>query len=471
MNFNENQINLTLNSKNERYSPISTNPFGTLEVSKVKNELLKKINKCKENEKKIISLFGIKFSKEQKNQEIKDKRVSKGIDKSFSSSSVLSNLNELLKFQKKRTSVPFLNHMNIQPDILSNIQRKLKKFKTNLTLNTNNISNIKFDIINKRQNSSKNINKNLNKIKNSPFITELKEISPVNSFSDIGKNNKNNNNSKFFVTESLNDEQNIKQFNHKKLIKFNNQFSFNKFAPINIKTDSPLILNKLVKNPLSNKSLKNLKPLSILKFPLFHKKQLISFHSTNDLSSKHIKINSLNDNKNKGDSFSSVNIKNSSDEIQSIIDDKKQKKIKNKKRNYQKENLIFSLMIKNKILNLENEMNNNSKEKEKSNDEYNSYIKYMIKKYKYIYHMINTYSTYQFLKSDYDIKKDKIPKFIYSINEDNQNPKRIKIMQSARNKLHKNKHLIRYLIEDTNYINRRMNKNIDKFCEKMKYLK
>ena len=126
-------------------------------------------------------------------------------------------------------------------------------------------------------------------------------------------------------------------------------------------------------------------------------------------------------------------------------------------------------MIKNKILNLENEMNNNSKEKEKSNDEYNSYIKYMIKKSKYIYHMINTYSTYQFLKSDYDIKKDKIPKFIYSINEDNQNPKRIKIMQSARNKLHKNKHLIRYLIEDTNYINRRMNKNIDKFCEKMKY--
>ena len=321
--------------------------------------------------------------------------------------------------------------MNIQPDILSNIQRKLKKFKTNLTLNTNNISNIKFDIINKRQNSSKNINKNLNKIKNSPFITELKEISPVNSFSNIDKNNKNNNNSKFFVTESLNDEQNIKQFNHKKLIKFNNQFSFNKFAPINIKTDSPLILNKLVKNPLSNKSLKNLKPLSILKFPLFHKKQLISFHSTNDLSSKHIKINSLNDNKNKGDSFSSVNIKNSSDEIQSIIDDKKQKKIKNKKRNYQKENLIFSLMIKNKILNLENEMNNNSKEKEKSNDEYNSYIKYMIKKSKYIYHMINTYSTYQFLKSDYDIKKDKIPKFIYSINEDNQNPKRIKIMQSA----------------------------------------
>ena len=126
-------------------------------------------------------------------------------------------------------------------------------------------------------------------------------------------------------------------------------------------------------------------------------------------------------------------------------------------------------MIKNKILNLENEMNNNSKEKEKSNDEYNSYIKYMIKKSKYIYHMINTYSTYQFLKSDYDIKKDKIPKFIYSINEDNQNPKRIKIMQSARNKLHKNKHLIRYLIEDTNYINRRMNKNIDKFYEKMKY--
>ena len=126
-------------------------------------------------------------------------------------------------------------------------------------------------------------------------------------------------------------------------------------------------------------------------------------------------------------------------------------------------------MIKNKILNLENDMNNNSKEKEKSNDEYNSYIKYMIKKSKYIYHMINTYSTYQFLKSDYDIKKDKIPKFIYSINEDNQNPKRIKIMQSARNKLHKNKHLIIYLIEDTNYINRRMNKNIDKFCEKMKY--
>ena len=67
------------------------------------------------------------------------------------------------------------------------------------------------------------------------------------------------------------------------------------------------------------------------------------------------------------------------------------------------------------------------------------------------------------------IKKDKIPKFIYSINEDNQNPKRIKIMQSARNKLHKNKHLIRYLIEDTNYINRRMNKNIDKYYEKMKY--
>ena len=443
-------------------------PFTPFKISRVKNDFLKKFIYYKEKEKKYMTLFGVDVDKENNKKGKTNKNNAKKFEKSFSSSSVLLNLNEILSLRsigRKSTKNPI--NLNIQ--MLPQIQRRLKRYKTNLSINLNNINNIKLsntsakNLIKEENASSKN---KMQKIIKSPFITDVKEIhsnNPISSFDKLELNKINNTLNLFDI---LNEKCENKS--HNKIYKFNNHFSFNKMIPFNFNKDSHILINnKHPKEHLSNKSAKNIKSLSIMKNQLSRNKLNLFYNlSEKNLISNHINDLTKDKSKNKTDSLSSHPSQNSS-EMKSSKDNKS-KIHKNIVEKYSNKNLLRN-MIKNKISDLQKEIDNNSKEQEKTNDMYKLYIKYMIHKSKFIYNIIDKHLINQIKNIDYKVKQTEIPQNILTIMEDNKNKTKKSRLQKMRNKIEKNEHLIHYLIAKNKQANQIANFKIDNILEKSNY--
>ena len=142
--MNLNKYKHSPNDDNVKKSLNNIHPFSSFKVSKVRNGFLKQINNYKEKEKKCMTLFGvdpdnIKNTKGNQNN-------MKKYQKSLSSSSIITSLKELFSLNhKKKNSLPVINQINLNFQILPHIKRSIRKYRTNLLINTNNINNIKFD--------------------------------------------------------------------------------------------------------------------------------------------------------------------------------------------------------------------------------------------------------------------------------------------------------------------------------------
>ena len=140
-----NKFNLISNKEKRKFNIDNFKPFSFFKVTKIKNDFSKKLLEYKEKEKNFMSLFGIKTLSNSKMSK-RNKNSGNKIQKSMSSASVLSSLNEILSLNhEKKTSMSLINQVNIDFHKLPKIQRSLRRFKTNLSINTNNINNNKFD--------------------------------------------------------------------------------------------------------------------------------------------------------------------------------------------------------------------------------------------------------------------------------------------------------------------------------------
>ena len=301
----------------------------------------------------------------------------------------------------------------------------------------------------------------------------MKEINQINSPS---KQNNSEFNPNLKLTEILN-ENNQKTISNNKLMSFNNHFSFNNLIPFNqlksFRFDSHSLSNdKLFLKSFSNKSLVGFKPLSLIKTP---RNNRYKFSQNYSLSENKLNLNHINmsKDKNKQSSISSLksqDSENSSAEIISTshyinekikIEDKKERKYTNKKKK-----MIFNLKFKNKILNFQQELDKISKEHEKNEDEYNLYIKYMIKKCKFICGIIDKNFTNKIPESEYNIKRKEMSKFMYSVLEEKNNKKKKAELEQMRFQITRNLERINSLIVKNNYLNRRVYSNAKKFIDK-----
>ena len=271
------------------------------------------------------------------------------------------------------------------------------------------------------------------------------------------------------ITESLNENQENDKQKKEKNLNFNNHFSFNKMSPISIKSqislhfESPISFpDKKELNKLSNRSILDIKSISILNNPINNRNKPSSFYQNFEKNLISKNINDFKDNKRKN-SLSSLQSQNSSD-IKSIDDNNQMTDIKNGKKVFNKKRKkIFNLIFKEKIFDLQKEINNNSNAHEKSKYSYNSYIKYMIKKSKFIYNILDNHLTYKVPKNEYNIKKNELPEFIQTIIKENQDKKKVEEIRTMRNKIDKNELKITRLINENQYINRRVNYHLNKY--------
>ena len=198
-----NKFNLVSNKEKRKFNIDNFQPFSFFKVTKIKNDFSKKLLEYKEKEKNFMSLFGIKTLSNSKMSK-RNKNSGNKIQKSMSSASVLSSLNEILSLNhEKKTSMSLINQVNIDFHKLPKIQRSLRRFKTNLSINTNNINNNKFDNMTLRnmiKENKKIQNKQINSTKNILFITDIKDNNPINQ---TPKHIKTNINSYFILNESL----------------------------------------------------------------------------------------------------------------------------------------------------------------------------------------------------------------------------------------------------------------------------
>ena len=284
--------------------------------------------------------------------------------------------------------------------------------------------------------------KNLNKLNNSPFITEITEKNSNNYISNSVKNI-------YELNELL---------NSKKIL--NDKFTYNKSTSINnnyqktLSLEQPILYNnQFSQKSFSNKILNNIKSLSILKSPLNNRKKTNIYHSLSENKLFSSNNNSSKKDSNRNNDTSSQRNLNLSEELKSSINEQSTnpKKILNRKYNKQ-----FNLMIKNKLSDLEEEINKDSKEQEKTDEEYNSYIKYMIKKSKYIYNILEKNLTIKIPESDYNITKQKL------FSKKNKNNYKRREFFKLKSKLKENEHKMFSLLNDYNYLRRKVYHKIDK---------
>ena len=196
-----------------------------------------------------------------------------------------------------------------------------------------------------------------------------------------------------------------------------------------------------------------MKSLSILNSPLNNRKKTNIYHSLSENKLFSSNNNSSKKDSNRNNDTSSLKNLNLSEELKSSINEQSTnpKKILNKKYNKQ-----FNLMIKNKLSDLEEEINKDSKEQEKTDEEYNSYIKYMIKKSKYIYNILEKNLTIKIPESDYNITKQKF------LSKKNKNNYKRREFFKLKSKLKENEHKMFSLLNDYNYLKRKVYHKIDK---------
>ena len=466
-------------------------PFSFFKIPKVKKSFSKLIKSYEEKEKKYMTLFGIRLS--NSNNKIisrnKKRNKSKNFQKSLSNSSMISNLKKLFSLNlDKKNSLFQINPMDLK--LFPHIQRNLRRYTTNIAINTNNINNIKFDnlflnrmIDKKRKTTLKNA---IFKSSKSPFITDIKEIKEITPNNSKLKNNKNIDSSDLILNEMLSGNIENNKLKSNNFFNFNNHFSFNKLNSIN--SPKSLKLNSFscidLKNDLktlSNKSLMNIKSSSKKKTQIIRKDKFNEFNPS--LSEKNLILKNINNQKNKDknersslSSLKNQDSDNSSADLNSISNNNDNNKVFNNDKAIRKRKLkknkkkIFNLMFKDKIFDLQKEIDKCSKEQEKNEDEYNLYIKYMIKKCKFIYDLIDTNFTFKIPESEYDIKNNEISKFIDSIDKENKNKKRKAEFKQRRFQILKNEYRIKNLANENNNLNRRIIKKLQKFLEKNNFI-
>ncbi len=427
------------NNKNNKLSFRNLHPFSAFKTSKIKNDFLKQINKYEEKENNCMSLFGIDISNINKNND-KNKRSDNSSEKSMNSSLSKSLKNILLlKNPNKKNSLPINNQIIFNFDLFPHIQRKVKKFKTNLSINTNNINNKQINNLILTNLFETKTKKDLNKLNKSNFITDIME-NKSNNFNYISNSEKNI----FKINRLLNPKKRKNNIELNQSSNFNNQFSYNELTSINNNTQKTLNFkrtflfnNKVGKNNFSIKFVNNMKSLSILKCPLNKRKKSNIFHSFSANKFFTYKDNSSKKARNKNNYLSLKSNLSLSEEMKSSLDKKKtnHKKVFNK--TYNKH---FNVMIKNNLFDLEEGINKESKEQEKTEDEYKSYIKYMIKKCKYIYNILDKNISIKIPESDYIIKKEEKIESIHSKTH-NKNSKNSELSK-LKNKLKENEHKI-----------------------------
>ena len=467
-----NKYNRLSKDKKEKYTITNLHPFTSFEVSKVKNDFLKHINNIKDKEKNYMTLFGIKSDN---NKNVKINKIAKKTQKSLPSSPIISRLNEIFSLNpKKKNTLSPINQIYINFHVLPHIKRNIRKYRTNFAININNIDNVKFDnlllnsVINKKKMTSKNI------IHQSPFITDIQEITPNNS---PLKQKKNKVKPKLKLNELLN-ENNEKN----SLSNINSNFSLNTLTPININSQKALKFDsfsfnsfnndKLILKSSSNKSLMNIKSLSSKNNPINNRYKSEENHPQKKLilnniniSRNKVKGNALPSLRNQDSSNTSAEIKSTSNNNDKPnFEDKIEQTDKifaNKKRKK-----VFNSLFKDKIFDLQNVIDKNSNAHEKTEEEYNLYIKYMIKKCKFIYNILDKNFKVKIPEEDYNIKRREMPKIVYSVMEENNNKKRKAELELLMFQIRRNINKINYLVNRNNNINRRVNSNIEKFMEK-----
>ena len=450
------------NNKNNKLSFRNLHPFSAFKTSKMKNEFLEQINKYQEKENNCMSLFGIDLSNINKNND-RNKRNENSYEKSMSSSSISKSLKNILylKNANEKNSLPIRNQMNINLDLFPQFQRNVKKFKTNLSINTNNINNNlinNFLLTNIFENKSK---KDLNNLNKSPFITDI-----IGKNSNIFNYTSNSEKNIFKISGLLKQKKSKNNIELNKSSNFNNQFS-NELTSINNNSQKTLSFqkpflfnNRIGKKYSSNKTINNMKSLSIIKSPLNKRKKSNIFHSFSSNKFFTYKDNSNKKNTNKNNYLSLQSNLSLSEEMKSSLDQKKTNHKKDFNKTYYKQ---FKSMIKNKLFDLEEGINNETKEQEKTEEEYNLYIKYMIKKCKYIYNIIDKNISIKIPESYYSIQKQDKAKLIDSktYNKNNKNREFFRLKE----KLKENEHKIFRLLNTYYSSKRKINHKIGKLIE------
>ena len=440
------------NNKNNKLSFRNLHPFSAFKTSKMKNEFLEQINKYQEKENNCMSLFGIDLSNINKNND-RNKRNENSSEKSMTSSSISKSLKNILflKNANKKNSLPIRNQMNINLDLFPQFQRNVKKFKTNLSINTNNINNNlinNFLLTNIFENKSK-------------FITDI-----IGKNSNIFNYTSNSEKNIFKISGLLKQKKYKNNIELNKSSNFNNQFS-NELTSINNNSQKTLSFqkpflfnNRIGKKYFSNKTINNMKSLSIIKSPLNKRKKSNIFHSFSANKFFTHKNNSNKKNKNKNNYLSLQSNLSLSEEMKSSLDKKKTNHKKDFNKTYYKQ---FKSMIKNKLFDLEEGINNETKEQEKTEEEYNLYIKYMIKKCKYIYNIIDKNISIKIPESYYSIQKQDKAKLIDSktYNKNNKNREFFRLKE----KLKENEHKIFRLLNTYYSSKRKINHIIGKLIE------
>ena len=90
----------------------------------------------------------------------------------------------------------------------------------------------------------------------------------------------------------------------------------------------------------------------------------------------------------------------------------------------------------------------------------------MIKKCKFICDILDKNFTNKIPESEYNIKRNENPKYIYSVLEEKNNKRRNAELKRMRNQIARNLERINSLIVKNNYFNRRVTSNVAKYIEK-----
>ena len=495
-------------------------------ISLINYNLLFKIKQRKKQKKILNNNLNDSLSNTMSNsKEINDEINS--LDKNIKAKGSFLNKN----FSKTKTNFPFIkrNQRKIKTfSLFKTIQKKVKFNDLLLETPNNEKDKIKKDIVNKQYSLSSKYN-NIELISNNDSYINTN----TNNYFTSLNNDKKNKCAKFLKNESMKDINNLNQikFDNQKNFYFTNNYfslqnnqeekynkelidlkkplkkSYSSFNSKNIKFLKNIMKNndilipvnnhkKLSLRNFSNKSITNYKSLSILKKPEIKKESLKSIYSLNRnnffLTSSIDKKNNINNNNDindinneKTNSSYFSHSKNSScnDDIaekKSRIqynDKSKNTKIKKEKteENFKKLKKIFKIRIKNKIKELEKEIKKDIKENNNNVKINKLLIKYMIKKCKYIYKMIEQKMKYEIMNLDKEYDKNEV---ILNLTKKQSEAALVinNFYKNGGNKsndnlkyknINKNRHIIYNLIDKNLQMEYKVNAYIDKLLEKI----
>lgn len=512
MNLKKNNF-LPKNNYKRNYTTFCSSPFSNINITRIKSEIKNNVLEFKEKEEKCISLIDFNIISELKKQEKQNKNKINNPDDTLSNSSRKSKeykkeMESLNKKDKNTFSTLYSFHKKSK-SFFPFIKRNQKKLNTFSIFN--NINNVKLNDLKLDNPNNEKINIKSGKLNIYYFsdnYNSKKELISSNSLSNLS-NGKNNKNSK--LSELFNNKTKLRNSNYK----INNYFllqnnieenikgpiidikkplkkSYSSFNSSNFKYLSNITNNfefhnyqkKLNLNNLSNKTLSNLKSLSIIKSSENNKESFnkISKYNSNKsnifLTTNNNKISS--DNNKDDNNSSSFQSKNSFYEKNlKLQSPEKNDNLKNEtisiKNNFSSKNQkkLFKLKIIKNINELEKNLKNNYNEHEKNKKNKTLLIKLLIKKCKYVLKIIDEKMNYDIenLIKEYDKNEvymnlnQKVDDLQLIIKKRYDNIKKYNNYLKYK-KINKNRHIIYNLIDKNNQIDKKVNNYIDKLLEK-----